>query len=160
MKVSELAAELKRQNKEIISKAAELGIDAKGATKNLSDAEADKIRGGFNASAAQAAEEKKARLMPRRIAKADVEEAERARLHGLLHNFLREAEELGNVLYAHEHELDVEHARRGERLGQAYGVEYTREGRKLGVHLGLDLEDGACAFLPRFDDEAAEAAVS
>jgi len=79
MKVSELAAELKRQNKEIISKAAELGIDAKGATKNLSEAEAEKIRGGFNASAAQAAEEKKAKLMPRRIAKADVEEAERAK---------------------------------------------------------------------------------
>ena len=79
MKVSELAAELKRQNKEIISKAAELGIDAKGATKNLSEAEADKIRGGFSASAEKAAEEKKARLMPRRIAKADVEEAERAK---------------------------------------------------------------------------------
>jgi len=79
MKVSELAAELKRQNKDIIGKAAELGIDAKGATKNLSDSEADRIRGGFNESAAQAAEEKKARMMPRRIAKADVEEAERAK---------------------------------------------------------------------------------
>ena len=79
MKVSELAAELKRQNKDIINKAAELGIDAKGATKNLSEDEAAKIRTGFNASAVQAAEEKKARLMPRRIAKADVEEAERAK---------------------------------------------------------------------------------
>jgi len=79
MKISELAAELKRQNKEIISKAAELGIDAKGATKNLSPEEEEKIRRGFNASAAQAAEEKKARMMPRRIAKKDVEEAERAK---------------------------------------------------------------------------------
>ena len=77
MKVSELAAELKKHNKDIISKAAELGIDAKGATKNLSEEEAEKIRGGFNASAAQAAEEKKAKMMPRRIAKADVEKAER-----------------------------------------------------------------------------------
>ena len=79
MKVSELAAELKKHNKDILDKAAELGIDAKGATKNLSDTEADKIRSGFNSSASKAAEEKKARLMPRRIAKADVEEAERAK---------------------------------------------------------------------------------
>jgi len=79
MKVSELAAELKRQNKDIINKAAELGIDAKGATKNLSKEEEAKIRSGFSDSAALAAEEKKARMMPRRIAKADVEEAERAK---------------------------------------------------------------------------------
>jgi Translation initiation factor IF-2, N-terminal region. len=79
MKVSELAVELKKQNKEIIDKAAELGIDAKGATKNLTEAEANRIRSGFDSSAAKAAEDKKARLMPRRISKADVEEAERAK---------------------------------------------------------------------------------
>ena len=79
MKVSELAAELKKQNKDIIEKAAELGIDARGATKNLSSAEEEKIRRGFDASDEKAAEAKKARLMPRRIAKADVEEAERAK---------------------------------------------------------------------------------
>ena len=79
MKVSELAAELKKQNKDIIDKAAELGIDARGATKNLSDDEATQIRTGFDSSAEKAAEEKKARMMPRRIAKADVEEAERAK---------------------------------------------------------------------------------
>ena len=79
MKVSELAAELKKQNKDIIDKAALLGIDARGATKILSEAEVDMIRHGFDNSAIIAAEEKKARLMPRRIAKADVEEAERAR---------------------------------------------------------------------------------
>ncbi|MCL2110939.1 MAG: translation initiation factor IF-2 [Clostridiales bacterium] len=79
MKVSELAAELKRQNKEIIDKAAELGIDARGATKKLTEAETDKIRSGFSESAHIAAAEKKARMMPRRIAKADVEEAERAK---------------------------------------------------------------------------------
>ncbi|MDR3364201.1 MAG: translation initiation factor IF-2 [Clostridiales Family XIII bacterium] len=79
MKVSELAAELKKQNKEIIDKAAELGIDARGATKNLSDSEAEKIRSGFDASVAKAAEDKKAKLMPRRISKIDVEAAERAK---------------------------------------------------------------------------------
>ena len=79
MKVSELAAELKRQNKDIINKAAELGIDAKGAAKNLSDDEAAIISNALSTSAVQAAEDKKARLMPRRIAKADVEEAERAK---------------------------------------------------------------------------------
>ena len=80
MKVSELAAELKKQNKDIIDIAAALGIDARGATKILSETEADKIRHGFDKSAMIAAEEKKARLMPRRIAKADVEEAERAKI--------------------------------------------------------------------------------
>ncbi|MCL1895825.1 MAG: translation initiation factor IF-2 [Clostridiales bacterium] len=83
MKVSELAAELKKQNKEIIEKAAELGIDARGATKNLSSAEEEKIRKGFDASDERAVEAKKARLMPRRIAKADVEEAERAKAEAI-----------------------------------------------------------------------------
>ncbi|GHU67022.1 hypothetical protein AGMMS49983_17590 [Clostridia bacterium] len=76
MKVANLAAELKKQNKDIFAKAAELGIDAKGATKNLTDAEAERIRRGFADSAAQAEAEKKAKSMPRRVSK-DVIEAKR-----------------------------------------------------------------------------------
>ena len=76
MKVADLAAELKKQNKDIFAKAAELGIEARGATKNLTDAEADQIRRGFVDSAAKADAEKKAKSMPRRVSK-DVVEAKR-----------------------------------------------------------------------------------
>ena len=76
MKVADLAAELKKQNKDIFAKAAELGIEARGATKNLTDAEADQIRRGFVDSAAKADAEKKAKSMPRRVSK-DVIEAKR-----------------------------------------------------------------------------------
>ncbi|MDR3305551.1 MAG: translation initiation factor IF-2 [Clostridiales Family XIII bacterium] len=78
MKVSELAAELKKQNKDIINKAVEIGIDAKGATKNLSAAEAQRIREGFDESAQKAQEEKKSKLMPRRVPKAAVEAEKKA----------------------------------------------------------------------------------
>ncbi|MDR1272489.1 MAG: translation initiation factor IF-2 N-terminal domain-containing protein, partial [Clostridiales Family XIII bacterium] len=77
MKVSELAKELKKTNKEIIEKANELGIPAKGATKNLDDIEVSRIRSSFESHEKEAAEEQKSRLMPRRKPKAIVEEEKR-----------------------------------------------------------------------------------
>ena len=72
MKLSDLAAELKKTNKEIIDKAAELGIDARGATKKLSETEVKMIRKGFDSNSDGQEAEKKAKLMPRRTSKRDV----------------------------------------------------------------------------------------
>lgn len=74
MKVSELAIKLKKQNKEVLAKAAELGIDAKGATKNLSDAEVKRIEKSYEDDIVRAKDEQKSRMMPRRVPKTAASE--------------------------------------------------------------------------------------
>ena len=77
MKVSELATKLKKQNKDVLVKAAELGIDAKGATKNLSEAEVARIEKSYQDDITKAKDEQKSRMMPRRVPKATQEEKEK-----------------------------------------------------------------------------------
>ncbi|MCL2493248.1 MAG: translation initiation factor IF-2 [Clostridiales bacterium] len=72
MLVKDLAAELNKTNNEVLEKATELGISAKGATKNLSGPEIAMIRKGFDDLSDQD------RKGPRRIRKADVEAEKKA----------------------------------------------------------------------------------
>ncbi|MDR1796152.1 MAG: translation initiation factor IF-2 [Clostridiales Family XIII bacterium] len=72
MLVKDLAAELGKSNNEVLEKALELGINARGATKNLSDNEVLKIRRWYEEGG------EKDRKGPRRIKRADVEAEKKA----------------------------------------------------------------------------------
>ncbi|MBR6014711.1 MAG: translation initiation factor IF-2 N-terminal domain-containing protein, partial [Firmicutes bacterium] len=59
MKIHELAKELNITSKELLEKAGSLGIEAKAAQSNVSDADADKLRNSFGAKKAEGGNETK-----------------------------------------------------------------------------------------------------
>jgi translation initiation factor IF-2 len=59
MKIHELAKELNITSKELLEKAGSLGIEAKAAQSNVSDADAEKLRGSFGAGKAEGGTETK-----------------------------------------------------------------------------------------------------